>query len=45
MPQQRASVASAGEARVGRQIVEAKNLAAKLTRIGLEARRIAASIV
>jgi uncharacterized protein (DUF58 family) len=45
MPQDRASGGGAGEVRVGRQIVEAKSLAAKLTRIGLEARRIAASVV
>jgi uncharacterized protein (DUF58 family) len=45
MPEGRASRASAGGARIGNQVVEAKNLAAKLTRIGLEARRIAASIV
>jgi uncharacterized protein (DUF58 family) len=45
MPRGRAAGAGGGEARVGRQIVEAKSLAAKLTRIGLEARRIAASVV
>jgi uncharacterized protein (DUF58 family) len=45
MPQDRTSGANAAQARVGNQIIEAKNLAAKLTRIGLEARRIAASIV
>ena len=45
MPWGRAAGAGGGEARVGRQIVEAKSLAAKLTRIGLEARRIAASVV
>ena len=45
MPQDRLSGASAGSGCAGHQIVEAKRLAARLTRIGLEARRIAASIV
>jgi uncharacterized protein (DUF58 family) len=45
MPQDRAAGAGVVGERAGRQIVEAKRLAARLTRIGLEARRIAASIV
>ncbi|MFI5014563.1 MAG: DUF58 domain-containing protein [Hyphomicrobiales bacterium] len=45
MPREHAPHTSAGAERAGRQIVEAKRLAARLTRIGLEARRIAASIV
>jgi uncharacterized protein (DUF58 family) len=36
---------AAGAERAGRQAVEARQLAARLTRIGLEARRIAASVV
>ncbi len=45
MPREPASRRSPGAARARGQVVEAKRLAARLTRIGLEARRIAASVV
>jgi uncharacterized protein (DUF58 family) len=45
MPREPASRRSSGAARARGQVVEAKRLAARLTRIGLEARRIAASVV
>ena len=45
MPREPASRRSPGAARARGQVVEAKRLAARLTRIGLEARRIAASMV
>jgi len=44
MPEERTS-SRGGAERASRQAVEAKQLAARLTRIGLEARRIAASVV
>jgi len=45
MPQDLSSKPNAGAERARTQVVEAKRLAARLTRIGLEARRIAASVV
>lgn len=45
MAERRPLVRSASAERAADQVVEARHLAARLTRIGLEARRIAASIV